>query len=99
MGIRVCGIQTDVLSIRGARRRGSDYFTLCIPETRRKGGGLGEGGPAIAGGLKHLDNGKCSGKTKRPRLDLSRGTFVDQPSPKCCSRTRVRLGEREENGT
>jgi len=26
-------------------------------------------------------------KTKRPKLNLSRGTFVDQPSPKCCSRT------------
>jgi hypothetical protein len=28
-------------------------------------------------------------KTKRPRLDLSPGTSVDQPSPKCCSRTTV----------
>jgi hypothetical protein len=26
-------------------------------------------------------------KTKRPRLGLSRGTYVDQPSPKCCSMT------------
>jgi hypothetical protein len=24
-------------------------------------------------------------KTKRPGLGLSPGTFVDQPSPKCCS--------------
>jgi hypothetical protein len=28
-------------------------------------------------------------KTKRPRLDLSHGTPVDQPSPKCCSRKRL----------
>ena len=28
-----------------------------------------------------------SRKTKRPGLGLSRGTFVDQPSPKCCSTT------------
>ncbi len=28
-------------------------------------------------------------KTKRPRLDLSLGTSVDQPSPKCCSRTTL----------
>ena len=28
-------------------------------------------------------------KTKRPRLDLSLGTSVDQPSPKCCSIANV----------
>src|SRR5215469_18605817 len=28
-------------------------------------------------------------KTKRPGLSLSPGTSVDQPSPKCCSRTTV----------
>jgi hypothetical protein len=30
-------------------------------------------------------------KTKRPRLDLSLGTSVDQPSPKCCSIANVFL--------
>jgi hypothetical protein len=29
---------------------------------------------------------------------LSHGTFVDQPSPKCCSSTRIGLAEAEENG-
>src|SRR5215471_20584262 len=28
-------------------------------------------------------------KTKRPGLSLSPGTSVDQPSPKCCSRTTL----------
>jgi hypothetical protein len=28
-------------------------------------------------------------KTKRPRLDLSRGTLADQPSPKCCSKVSI----------
>jgi hypothetical protein len=28
-------------------------------------------------------------KTKRPRLNLSHGTLVDQPSPKCCSIRRL----------
>jgi hypothetical protein len=28
---------------------------------------------------------KIARKTKRPGLGLSPGTFVDQPSPKCCS--------------
>src|SRR5262252_807892 len=31
-------------------------------------------------------------KTKRPGLSLSPGTSVDQPSPKCCSRTTVDWG-------
>jgi hypothetical protein len=34
-------------------------------------------------------NGKVRCKTKRPRLCLSHGTYVDQPSPKCCSITRL----------
>ncbi len=38
-------------------------------------------------------------KTKRPRLDLSLGTFVDQPSPKCCSRKSIDSQARVENGT
>ena len=38
-------------------------------------------------------------KTKRPRLDLSRGTSVDQPSPKCCSRTTVTLTPCTVNGS
>ena len=33
------------------------------------------------------EKGNFGHKTKRPRLDLSHGTSVDQPSPKCCSRT------------
>jgi hypothetical protein len=33
-------------------------------------------------------------KTKRPGLDLSRGTYVDQPSPKCCSNTGYVLNSR-----
>src|ERR1700687_3238602 len=37
-------------------------------------------------------------KTKRPRLDLSLGTFADQPSPKCCSIRRIGLVEEKENG-
>ena len=38
-------------------------------------------------------------KTKRPRLDLSRGTSVDQPSPKCCSRTTLALPRQPVNGS
>jgi hypothetical protein len=38
-------------------------------------------------------------KTKRPGLGLSRGTFVDQPSPKCCSRRSIRVGWQTVNGT
>src|SRR5579859_8042200 len=37
-------------------------------------------------------------KTKRPRLDLSLGTSVDQPSPKCCSRTTLTLPPHPVNG-
>ena len=37
-------------------------------------------------------------KTKRPGLDLSLGTFVDQPSPKCCSRRRIDLPGENGNG-
>ena len=40
-----------------------------------------------------------SRKTKRPRLDLSLGTSVDQPSPKCCSRTTLRLPTPAVNGS
>ena len=38
-------------------------------------------------------------KTKRPRLNLSLGTSVDQPSPKCCSRTTVALPPGAVNGS
>ncbi len=38
-------------------------------------------------------------KTKRPRLDLSLGTSVDQPSPKCCSRTTLTLLPLTVNGS
>ena len=38
-------------------------------------------------------------KTKRPRLNLSLGTSVDQPSPKCCSRTTLTLGPDSWNGS
>jgi hypothetical protein len=37
-------------------------------------------------------------KTKRPRLDLSLGTSVDQPSPKCCSKTTLFLTSETVNG-
>jgi hypothetical protein len=37
-------------------------------------------------------------KQNAPRLNLSPGTYVDQPSPKCCSRTRLRLFGKLENG-
>jgi hypothetical protein len=37
-------------------------------------------------------------KTKRPGLGLSHGTFVDQPSPKCCSRTRISRAAEKKNG-
>ena len=37
-------------------------------------------------------------KTKRPRLDLSLGTYVDQPSPKCCSKTRLLHDPKLVNG-
>jgi hypothetical protein len=43
---------------------------------------------------RHLEH-----KTKRPRLDLSLGTYVDQPSPKCCSRRIIDAVEKVENGT
>jgi len=38
-------------------------------------------------------------KTKRPRLSLSLGASVDQPSPKCCSITRIGQGRDSVNGT
>jgi hypothetical protein len=38
-------------------------------------------------------------KTKRPRLGLSRGTYVDQPSPKCCSIRSIGYGPVLVNGT
>jgi hypothetical protein len=38
-------------------------------------------------------------KTKRPGLGLSRGTYVDQPSPKCCSSRSIRDGQQWVNGT
>jgi hypothetical protein len=38
-------------------------------------------------------------KTKRPRLDLSLGTSVDQPSPKCCSIANVFLTPSPVNGS
>ncbi len=38
-------------------------------------------------------------KTKRPRLGLSHGTYVDQPSPKCCSRTTLRMPQESGNGS
>ena len=38
-------------------------------------------------------------KTKRPRLGLSLGTSVDQPSPKCCSRSNVLLPPNWVNGS
>src|SRR5271165_2463591 len=41
----------------------------------------------------------CRHKTKRPRLDLSLGTSVDQPSPKCCSRITLTLTLNPVNGS
>jgi hypothetical protein len=38
-------------------------------------------------------------KTKRPRLNLSLGTSVDQPSPKCCSRRRLSQARKPVNGS
>src|SRR5271165_3301476 len=38
-------------------------------------------------------------KTKRPRLNLSLGTSVDQPSPKCCSKTTLILTPDQVNGS
>src|SRR5208283_1762471 len=38
-------------------------------------------------------------KTKRPRLSLSLGTSVDQPSPKCCSRTTLNVTPNPVNGS
>jgi hypothetical protein len=43
--------------------------------------------------------GVLARKTKRPRLDLSLGTYVDQPSPKCCSRRSIGGDGKVENGT
>jgi hypothetical protein len=37
-------------------------------------------------------------KTKRPGLSLSPGTSVDQPSPKCCSRTTLVPSPASVNG-
>jgi hypothetical protein len=45
------------------------------------------------------DRRVCARKTKRPRLDLSLGTSVDQPSPKCCSRTTLTLRPVPWNGS
>jgi hypothetical protein len=51
--------------------------------------------------LEHVDEVTqiFARKTKRPRLDLSLGTSVDQPSPKCCSRTTVALPPSTVNGS
>ena len=38
-------------------------------------------------------------KTKRPRLNLSLGTSVDQPSPKCCSIANLSLTPDAVNGS
>jgi hypothetical protein len=38
-------------------------------------------------------------KTKRPRLKFESWASVDQPSPKCCSRTTVALGPHSVNGS
>ena len=43
--------------------------------------------------------GKWQRKTKRPRLNLSLGTSVDQPSPKCCSIANVFLTPDPVNGS
>src|ERR1017187_10573886 len=43
--------------------------------------------------------GVLARKTKRPRLDLSLGTYVAQPSPKGCSRRSIGGGGEVENGT
>ena|ERR1700730_17781615 len=40
-----------------------------------------------------------STKQNAPGLDLSLGTYVDQPSPKCCSRRIIDAVEKVENGT
>src|SRR5450755_1385031 len=37
-------------------------------------------------------------KTKRPRLSLRLGTYVDQPSPKCCSRRSIDAAAQPGNG-
>jgi hypothetical protein len=42
---------------------------------------------------------KFQRKTKRPRLDLSLGAYVDQPSPKCCSIRKIRHSLNLVNGT
>lgn len=41
---------------------------------------------------------RSAGKTKRPRLNLSGGTFVDQPFPKCCSGISLTLSSDPVNG-
>src|SRR5580704_17718473 len=40
-----------------------------------------------------------SAQNKTPQTQLSHGTLVDQPSPKCCSKTRLGQGLRPVNGT
>jgi hypothetical protein len=53
------------------------------------------------GRLSHIfvEGGRLWRKTKRPGLRLSRGTLVDQPSPKCCSRRSIREERGGVNGT
>ena len=45
------------------------------------------------------DSGILARKTKRPGLSLSPGASVDQPSPKCCSRTTLCLPPPTVNGS
>ena len=81
------------------------YFDFVIPSAFFLARGIcfSSGGPlraAVKIARYRLSRGAVTpdslfaGKTKRPRPGLGLGTSVDQPSPKCCSRTTIRHSEK-----
>ena len=67
----------------------------CRTKRNKYGASIISGGSSSPWTLSRL----FARKTKRPRLDLSLGTSVDQPSPKCCSIANVFLTPSPVNGS
>jgi hypothetical protein len=72
---------------QSSHRQESDYTAHASPDVGWKSSAGSMRALLVATAGKEFE--RLKRKTKRPRLCLSLGTYVDQPSPKCCSKTRL----------